>query len=83
MKIVSVYDKKTDVYSQPWAEKTEVHAYRSFQGAVNTADSNNMLYNYPEDHDLYILADFDETTGAITPNKKLLATGTAVKKETK
>jgi len=65
MKMFTIFDNKADVYSPPFYALTDHAAVRTFSDAVNTTDSP---YNkHPEDYALFLIGDFDDRTGCITP----------------
>lgn len=64
--IVSLFDKKSRVYKNPFfVANTEV-AVRSLGGAVNAKEPSD-LTQFPEDFSLHQIGTFDDETGVITP----------------
>lgn len=63
-KVLSVRDRATDVFSQPFFAASVGAAVRGFSDEVNRAADNNQLYKHPEDFDLYLLGEFDDATGS-------------------
>lgn len=61
--IVSIFDKKAEVYFTPYFAKTQGEALRMLSDLVNGRD--NMVANHPEDFDLFKVGDFDEDAGII------------------
>ena len=74
MKLFSVYDSKTNSYSQPMTQLTTPSAIRDFSAECKKSDSR--LNQFAEDFTLFELASFDQDTGTIIP----LATPHAVVK---
>lgn len=78
MKVYCVYDKKTGVYMFPFFSNHDGDAVRMFMSACKTQDS--VLGDYPEDFDLYCIAEFDRDCGEMRPldAKKFLLAGSSV-----
>ncbi len=85
--IVSIFDKKANIYQAISIVRTELEAIRSFSDLVNDSSDKRNFYNiYPDDYELYqlgffdeetgILGSFDEETGILKSSKKLIITGT-------
>lgn len=55
LEIIAVRDRAANCYGQPQFVPNLGAAIRSFGDEVNRADTNNPLYNHPEDFDLYHL----------------------------
>lgn len=64
MQIFALYDTKIQAYNKPFAMRTTAEALRSFQDAVQQ-DQN--IKSHAEDYVLFELAEFDDSTGIITP----------------
>jgi hypothetical protein len=83
MKLVlcSVKDRAADAYGRPMFVPSVGVAIRSFSDEVNRKDSENQLFNHPDDFDLYELGEFDDNTGlfALHEQPKLLSLGKQVK----
>lgn len=76
-----IRDVKSDVFGKPFFAKTEGEAIRSFEDAVNTADSNNLMFKHSEDFALFEVGTFDDTEAVfITHIPKILIEGIQVKK---
>lgn len=77
-KMYSVYDKKTGVYMSPFFANHDAQAVRMFTSACKSQDS--LLAEYPEDFELYCLAEFDPDSGEIRAldGKKFLVAGSSV-----
>ena len=63
MILCGVYDKKADFYNYFSVFNNRAEAVRSFTLACRDKDS--MLSKFPEDYDLYYLADVDERSGYV------------------
>ena len=57
----AVRDSKTEFFTIPMSSKCERDAVRTFEMACN--DSKAMMWQYPEDYDLYEIGDYDDNTG--------------------
>ncbi len=83
MKLVlcSVKDRAADAYGRPMFVPSVGVAIRSFSDEVNRKDSENQLFNHPDDFDLYELGEFDDNTGLFVLHEapKLLSLGKQVK----
>ncbi len=78
----SVYDVKTELYSQPHFLQTNGHAIRSFSLACE--DTTTDLHKFSSDYSLYHIGTFDITTAtlnSITP-KQLCSASEFVNKPT-
>lgn len=65
LKVYSVRDAKSEVYNQPFYKKTHGEAERDFRSLVN--DDKSTLNKYPDDFDLYYVADYDDNLGTFKP----------------
>lgn len=65
MKILSVHDAKVNAFAQPFFMRTQAEAMRGWIEVVN--DPSTQFNKHPEDFNLFLLGDFDEDTGVITP----------------
>ena len=61
--ICSVKDRAADAYGRPMFVPTTGVAIRSFTDEVNRNDSENQLFNHPDDYDLYSFGTFDDNSG--------------------
>lgn len=74
MKICVVRDRAVDAFGQPFFVKHVGEAMRSFQDEVNRVGSP--FNAHPDDYDLYLLGEYDDSNGAIDPvAATMLATG--------
>jgi len=62
-KIFSVRDRAIDAYGQPFYATSVGGAVRSFSDEVNRPAENNQLAKHPEDFDLFLLGEYDDSTG--------------------
>lgn len=69
-----------NIYLTPVLFQNENVALRWFTGVVNNKDQNEVIYNNPQDFELWKLAEYDNTSGAIIPDIEKMATGLSVKK---
>lgn len=64
-KIYGVFDVKADAFLHIMVLNTNGQATRGFADVVN--DPNSQVSRHPEDYKLMVLADFDESSGRISP----------------
>ena len=64
----SIKDAKANVFSAPFFSINDKTAQRSFEQAKN--DSNTTISQNPEDYSLYRLAQFDDQSGELHPEKQ-------------
>jgi len=79
--ICTVKDRAADAFGRPMFVPSTGVAIRSFTDEVNRSDSENNLYNHPDDFDLYDLGVFDDQTGMFSLHDvpRQLAIGKQVK----
>lgn len=65
MKLYSVFDKKSGLYSIPFGAENDIIARRAF---YRSATSSSDLSVFPEDFDLYCLGEFNTQSGALSPD---------------
>lgn len=70
VKVYAVYDNKSLVYKQTFTATARGEALRSFMTAVNSP--NTALHDYPEDFELYEIAEYDDVTAEYTNQAPLL-----------
>lgn len=78
-KCFSVLDSKASVFGTPFFSATAGSALRMFTDLVN--DKNSIVSRHPEDFSLYVIGEFDDSTGVFRPEVPLnLATAVSVVK---
>ncbi len=65
----AVYDRKAEMYSQPFLEIKDGTAVRAVQDIVIN-NKDHAFAKHPSDFSLHRLGSFDETTGIITGQEK-------------
>ena len=65
----AVYDRKAEMYSQPFLEIKDGTAVRAVQDIVIN-NKDHAFAKHPSDFSLHRLGDFDEATGVITGQEK-------------
>lgn len=63
-KMVAVFDRAVEAYGQPFFVKTVGEAVRSFIDEVNRDGST--FKKHPADYNLYLVGEFDDSTGAVS-----------------
>lgn len=66
LKIFSIRDTKVSTYLRPFVETSEITAIRGLTSVVNNGQQSQIA-DYPEDFDLYLVAEMDDVTGSVTP----------------
>lgn len=80
-KVLSVYDRVSQVYGVPNYVVSIGGANRAFGDEINRADPQNALYQHPDDFELYELGEFDDQTAEFKPCViRLIAAGSDLKK---
>lgn len=75
MKLYCVRDEKIG-FNQPFVCANDLDALRQFQDTINRPPQNGIkstLALHPEDFSLYCLGGWEQETGEITPEKRLLS----------
>lgn len=74
--VVAVFDEKANVFGRPIEALTKGEAIRGFGDGVKMKDT--LLNQHPEDHSLYLLAEYDNDSGQIKSlsQPEFLARGT-------
>ena len=62
--MATVYDSKAAYHMPPFFVKTKNEAIRAFKDAVS--DSRSPFHSHPEDFTLFLVGEFDDSTGTIT-----------------
>lgn len=65
----AVYDRKAEIYSQPFLEIKDGTAIRAVQDIVIN-NKDHAFAKHPKDFSLHRLGDFDEVSGVITGQEK-------------
>lgn len=79
LKVLSVRDRATDSFANPFFVPAIGVAIRSFSDEVNRPDSP--LNAHPEDYDLYLVGEFDADAGHLAPcDPRQVAIGKDVKR---
>jgi len=65
LKMFAIRDNKVSAYGRPFCEQNEILASRALSVAVK--DTATQLSHFPEDFDLYLLGEFDDISGVLTP----------------
>jgi hypothetical protein len=81
LNICSVKDRAADAFGRPMFVPSTGVAIRSFSDELNRSDTDNQLFNHPDDFDLYEFGVFDDNTGLfdLYDQPKLLSLGKQVK----
>lgn len=61
-----IRDIVMNTYSLPFYALHEAHAKRICQDLVQRGEGTT-VYDHPEDHDLYLIGEYDDRTGLISP----------------
>lgn len=67
MKIFAIHDAKASFYGQPFYARANGEAIRTFAGAINGNQPENLMSTSPGDFTLFYIGDYDDQTGVITP----------------
>ena len=66
--VVSVKDRAADVFNRPFFVPHRNVAIRDFSDEVNRVAVDNQLNKHPDDFDLYLLAEFNDSSGSFINN---------------
>lgn len=66
--VVSIKDRAADVFNRPFFVPHRNVAIRDFTDEVNRVATDNQLNRHPDDFDLYLLGEFDDSRGAFVNN---------------
>lgn len=69
MKVFAVHDAAVQAYLQPFFSPTTGAAIRSLTEACN--DPKHEFYKHAKDYSLWLLGDYDDSTGLITAGAPL------------
>lgn len=64
-KAYSIRDSKSEIFNPPFYKQTHGQAERDFQTVVN--DEKSMIFQYPDDFDLYYVGEYDDQKGVFRP----------------
>jgi hypothetical protein len=67
--VVCVKDRAADVFNRPFFVPHRNVAIRDFTDEVNRVAVDNQLNKHPDDFDLYLLGEFDDSRGAFVNNE--------------
>lgn len=67
--VVCVKDRAADVFNRPFFVPHRNVAIRDFTDEVNRVAGDNQLNKHPDDFDLYLLGEFDDSRGAFVNNE--------------
>lgn len=76
----AIKDNLAEAYMTPVLFDNDNLAIRWFTGVVNSKEQNEVIYNNPEDFELWKLGEFDNQSGTIYPGVQKLVTAKSVKK---
>lgn len=81
--VFAVYDEKAAAFAAPFCLTSKGLAVRSFADAV--ADKNTQLAKHPGEYKLYLLAEYDDNSGAFVslPQPEFLSCGSEFISEVK
>jgi len=79
--VVSVLDVAAQAYGRPAFVQALGAATRSFVDEVNRSSADNVMFNHPQDFQLFHLGEFDDSNGRFTclDQPALLLHGSAAK----
>ena len=78
--VVAVRDSAMGAFARPVFVPTIGVAIRSFTDEVNRDNPENQMFHHPDDHELWILAEFEDESGHFVPvEHKCLVRGKDVK----
>lgn len=70
IKVFSIYDKVSAIYSQPFYLKSIPVAIREITSLVNDKSQPNLFNTNINDKTLILIGEFDEETGELNPLEK-------------
>lgn len=65
--LVSVYDLKSQEYAPPFLQRSTAEAIRTFTSEVNKEKEGNLLFQNPEDFQLFHVGNWFPLDGTIEP----------------
>lgn len=72
MKLYAIYDRLAESYGNVMEFTTDGVAIRTLSQEVNRQDERNNLYLHPQDFMLYQLGEYDQTTGKIAGEPRMV-----------
>lgn len=69
-KVFSIYDEKADAFLQPFFMSKVGEAIRAISDCLN--DPAHQFSKHPSDYTLFVIGEFDDSTGSLTDEKKSL-----------
>lgn len=69
--LVALYDRATESYAPVMTVNTRGEAIRSLRDAMR--DPQAPIARHPSDYELYMVGEYNDQTGEITPKKELIA----------
>lgn len=79
--IVAVRDAALDGFGRPFFSPSLGAAVRSFSDEVSRNAADNLMFQHPEDYDLYHIGSFDDSTGEVSSMRAVrLVVGSQVKR---
>ena len=76
LKMFSIHDEKAVAYITPFFMHNEMMATRQFKNMLT--DENATISKNPEDYSLWYLGEFDDNSGELIPDRKLLLSGNSL-----
>lgn len=61
MSFFAIRDLSVGAFMRPFVMQSTAQAVRSFGDEVNRQAADNMMYSHPEDFELWLLGDFDDS----------------------
>ena len=80
LQVFAIRDRATDSFGNPVFAFSAGQAIRSFSDEINRSDAQNPYFAHPDDYDLYLLGDYDTSSGKfVTSDPQQVAIGKMVK----
>lgn len=70
IKMFSIFDAKAGSFAQPFFAFNEAVAQRNV--AIAVRDGTSLLAKFPADYQLYLVGEFDDGTGEVTPMRPVV-----------
>jgi len=79
-----VRDRSADCYGTPYFALSVGAAARGFSDRLNRQEAENVMYDHPEDFELYEIGSYHDVTAELTSHApRLVMTGSAAVKDRK